>query len=132
MQTNMSDELADLEARWRVRQQEWSRKLGRLRLGVEPLEEQLDRYRRVTWGLTVVPGVIAVMFLSLFAVFGRPDIGLILVAILPLPVIVFSWVGYKKLERRADAYRAELSKFEAERSRLMGAQAAADSPLGPD
>src|SRR5262245_65983849 len=40
----------DLEARWRLRERYWRRKLGRLRLGVEPVQGQLRRYRRVTWG----------------------------------------------------------------------------------
>ena len=53
----------DLESRWRMREKQWRRKLGRLRLGVEPIEEQLARYRRVTWVLTAVPAVIGLMFL---------------------------------------------------------------------
>ena len=52
-----------------------ARKLGRLRLGVEPLEEQLARYRRVTWGLTAVPAVIGADVPGLFAAFGGPDVG---------------------------------------------------------
>ena len=73
MQTNVSPStrLEDLEARWRLREAYWRRKLGRLRLGVEPIEEQLARYRRVTWALTAVPSVLAVMFLTLFWVFSR-------------------------------------------------------------
>src|SRR4051794_18832617 len=113
MEMNVSHELSELEARWRTREQEWRRKLGRLRLGVEPLDEQLARYRRVTWALTVVPAIIAVMFLGLFTAFGRPDIGTLVVAVLFGPVIVFSWLGFKKLERRANAYLAELARFES-------------------
>ena len=97
--------------RWRLREQEWARKLGRLHLGVEPIEEQLARYRRATWGLTVVPGLIALVFLTLFTVFGRPDIGLIVVVILFVPIIVFSWLDYLRLERRARAYLAGASKL---------------------
>jgi hypothetical protein len=119
MEMSVSNELRDLEARWRTREQEWRRKLGRLRLGVEPLEEQLTQYRRVTWSLTAVPAIIAVMFLALFTAFGRPDIGALVVAILFGPVIAFSWLGFKKLERRAHAYLAELARFESERTRLV-------------
>jgi hypothetical protein len=121
MEMKVSDELSELETRWRMRQQEWRRKLGRLRLGVEPLEEQLARYRRVTWSLTAVPAIIAVMFLWLFTAFGRPDIGAVVAAIVLGPVIVFSWLGFKKLERRAHAYLAELARFESERKRLIAA-----------
>src|SRR6516225_6052938 len=68
--------LAELETRWAARSKHWARKLGRVRLGVEPIEEQLARYRRVTWVLTAVPGFVAAFLFCLFAVFGRPDIGL--------------------------------------------------------
>ena len=58
--------------------------LGRLRLGVEPIEDQLARYRRATWALTAVPSILGVFFVTLFTVFGRPDIGMILVALVLL------------------------------------------------
>jgi hypothetical protein len=121
MGMNVSYELQELETRWRSREQEWRRKLGRLRLGVEPLDEQLARYRRVTWALTAVPAIIAVMFLALFTAFGRPDIGVVVVAILFGPMIVFSWLGFKKLERRANGYLDELARFESDRERLITA-----------
>jgi hypothetical protein len=121
MEMNVSHELRELETGWRTREQEWRRKLGRLRLGVEPLDEQLARYRRVTWALTAVPAIIAVMFLALFTAFGRSDIGAVVVAILFGPIIAFSWLGFRKLERRANAYLAELARFESERQRLIAA-----------
>ncbi len=121
MEMNVSHELNEVETRWRAREQEWRRRLGRLRLGVEPLDEQLARYRRVTWALTAVPAIIAVMFLGLFTAFGRPDIGTLVVVILFGPVIAFSWLGFKKLERRANAYLAELARFQSERQRLIAA-----------
>ena len=76
METTISKQVEDLEAQWRVREGRWRYKLGRLRLGVEPLGEQLVRYRRVTWALTAVPSLLALMFLTLFGVFGR-DLALI-------------------------------------------------------
>ena len=131
MSADVSNELSGLEARWRLREQEWARKLGRLHLGAEPLEEQLARYRRATWAVSVVPAIIAVMFLTLFSVFGRPDIGLLVVVILFVPMILFSWLDYKKLERRATAYLAERAKFEAERKRLLGASVETTTTSGP-
>jgi hypothetical protein len=121
MEMNVSHELSEIETRWRTREQEWRGRLGRLRLGVEPIEEQLARHRRVTWALMAVPAIIAIMFLALFTAFGRPDIGAVVVAILFAPIIVFSWLGFKKLERRANAYLAELSRFESEKQRLIAA-----------
>lgn len=99
------------ERNWRDREHYWRRKLGRLRLGAEPLGEQLERYRRVTWALTLVPSAIALMFIALFTVFGRPDIGLILVAILLAPVVAFAWLDYARLARNARLYQAERASF---------------------
>ena len=110
--------LEDLETRWRLRERYWRRKLGRLRLGVEPIEEQLARYRRTTWALTVVPSVVALMFLTLFAVFGRPDVGLIAVAILLLPIVVVAWWDYAVMARRARRYQIEAAEYFLEKARL--------------
>jgi hypothetical protein len=118
VETNASaSTLSDLETSWRVREAEWRRRLGRLRLGVEPLEEQLARYRRVTWALTVVPGILAVMFVMLFGVFGRPDIGLVVVAIVLLPIALGAWFDYARLAHRAGCYQAELALYLRERER---------------
>jgi hypothetical protein len=119
MSEQLSNPVANLESRWRERQREWAQRLGRLRLGAEPIEEQLARYRRVTWGLAIVPGVISLMFLALFSVFGRPDIGLLIVLLLFVPIVAFSWLGYQRMERRAKAYRAEEDRYEADRQRLI-------------
>src|SRR5271165_7004237 len=123
MNSAASTDLAALETRWRVRERDWARKLGRLRLGVEPLEEQLERYRRTTWALAIVPGVIALMFLTLFTVFGRPDVGLVVVLILFVPMILGAWLGYARLKRRAAAYLADRARFEEEKKRLLDASA---------
>jgi hypothetical protein len=106
----------DCEARWKVRQEFWRRKLGRLRLGVEPLEEQLARYRGVTWALTLVPAFLAMFFLTLFTVFGRPDIGFVVDAILLLPIVVGAWLDYALLARRAGRYLAELREHHQEQN----------------
>ena len=44
---------------WDARLRYWSRKLGRLRLGVEPIDEQVARYRRATMMLSAIAAVIA-------------------------------------------------------------------------
>jgi hypothetical protein len=101
----------DLETRWREREAWWRRKLGRLRLGVEPLEEQVARYRRVTWALTVVPAILATMFVALFTAFDRPEIGLVLSAILLLPIVLIAWLDQTLLAHRARRYLAELEEY---------------------
>src|ERR1700733_6130154 len=111
MQARVSAPDQDLEARWRLRENHWRRKLGRLKLGVEPIEEQLARYRRVTWALTAVPAAIGLMFLTFFTVVGRPDIGLIFDAVVLLPIAVGAWLDYALLARRARRYLIELDQY---------------------
>ncbi len=119
MSEQVTEGVRRLEDRWRARQAEWARRLGRLRLGAEPIEEQLARYRRVTWGLVIVPGVIALIFLTLFSIFGRPDIGVGIVLLFFGPIALFSWLGYRGLERKAAAFRAEEARFDADRRLLL-------------
>jgi hypothetical protein len=119
MEARLSVPDQDLEARWRLRENHWRRKLGRLKLGVEPVEEQLTRYRRVTWALTAVPAVIGLMFLTLFTVFGRPDIGLIFDAIVLLPIVVGAWLDYAWLARKARRYLTEFSEYLREEERIV-------------
>jgi len=118
---NAAVEEGEIESRWRDRQKHWRRKLGRLRLGVEPIEEQLTRYRHVTWGLTAIPSVLAVFFFTLFTVFGRPDVGLILVGVLLLPIILGAWLDYAMLSRRARRYLVEASAYLHEKEQVMTA-----------
>ena len=40
----------------------------------------------MTWMLTAVPGFLSTALLTLFSVFGRPDIGLVVAALLFLPI----------------------------------------------
>jgi hypothetical protein len=108
----------DLEAAWRARENAWRRKLGRLRLGVEPIEEQLARYRRVTWALTAVPAGLAAAFFTLFAVFGYPLIGLTFDAIVLLPIALGAWADYALMSARARRYRAEAERYRRERERF--------------
>lgn len=93
------------------RRRYWARKLGRLRLGVEPLDEQLAKYRRVTWALTLIPSGIALLFISIFTAFGRADIGLIVVAIVLGPVVLVAWLDYALLARNARRYQAEQARI---------------------
>ncbi|MGP0065054.1 MAG: hypothetical protein ACLQGP_15840 [Isosphaeraceae bacterium] len=118
METNVSTPASfqDMEAQWRLRENYWRRKLGRLRLGVEPIEDQLARYRRATWALTAVPSILGVFFVTLFTVFGRPDIGMILVALVLLPIVMGAWWDYAIMAGRARRYRREADEY----SRLRG------------
>ena len=105
-----------IEDDWVVRQRYWSKKLGRIRLGAEPVEVQLDKYRRVTIGLTVVPFCVGLMFVALFSAFGRPDVGLILASVLFVPVVAIAWIDFAVLNARVKAYLREVES--ARRVRL--------------
>ena len=118
METKQSTREGELESRWRMRETRWRRKLGRLRLGVEPIADQLARYRGVTWVLTAVPSVLGVMFFTLFTVFGRPDIGLIFDAIILLPIVIVAWLDYALLASRARRYLGELGGYLQEKEQL--------------
>lgn len=98
---------------WTARLAYWRRRLGRIRLGVEPVEEQLARYRRVTWMLTAVLSGLALAFLLLFTVFQRPDVGAVLALILLGPPVALAWLDDALLRRRAAAYLRELQAHEA-------------------
>ena len=100
---------------WAVRQRYWSKKLGRIRLGVEPVQVQLDKYRRVTIGMTVFPFSVGLMFVALFSAFGRPDVGLILASVLFIPVVAIAWIDFAVLSSRVKRYLREVESFESTR-----------------
>jgi len=130
MQTTISKQVEELETQWRFREGRWQYKLGRLRLGVEPLDEQLARYRRVTWALTAVPSLLALMFLTLFGVFGRPDIGLVFVAIILVPIVAGAWIDYALLARRAGRYVREHDEYARRKAELDAAAAESEATSG--
>jgi hypothetical protein len=94
-------------ADWPGREAYWRRRLGRLKLGVEPLLEQLNRYRRVNTALTIVTGVVAVFFAALFTAFAAPALGLVIAGLIFLPVTSMAWMDYIVLRGRARAYERE-------------------------
>jgi hypothetical protein len=97
---------------WSLRERYWRAKLGRIRLGVEPVEEQLAKYRRVTWVLTAIPLGLATIFVSLFAAFRRADIGLIFSGIVLLPVILLAWIDFAVLAHKVSRYLRERNDYQ--------------------
>jgi hypothetical protein len=100
-----------LDETWVERERYWRRRLGRIRLGVEPVKIQLQRYRRVTLVLTAIPTAMAAVFVTLFWAFGRPDIGAVLVLVVLAPIILIAWLDFARLARRVDAYLREREAF---------------------
>ncbi len=109
----------DLLAEWPERERYWRRRLGRVRIGVEPIADQLEKYRLVTWTLTAVATGIAIMFVALFTAFAHPFIGMGVAGVILGPVILFSWIGFWRMKGRAAGYLRE--KEEVERLRLIAA-----------
>lgn len=85
----------------------WRKRLGRIKLGVEPIPDQIERYRRVTVVFTAVAGGISLMFLALFSAFRQPLVGLLLALILMGPLILICWLDFLRLRSRALAYLRE-------------------------
>jgi hypothetical protein len=100
------------DAEWDIRLRYWRRKLGRLRLGVEPIAEQLARYRRVTIMLTAIPLALGAFFLALFSAFGRPDVGAVFALSVLGPVIAVAWLDFGLMSRRAARFGRELREHE--------------------
>jgi len=90
----------------------WRRKLSRLRFGAEPIEEQMARQFRVTVALTAIPSGIGLMILAIFAAFGRPDVGAVVVGVLLGPVVALAWLDYAVLRARASTYLEEWAEHE--------------------
>lgn len=93
---------------WQARQRYWQKKLGRIRLGVEPVGSQLAKYRRVTWLLTAIPLAIALFLVALFSAFRRPDVGVIFAGVLFIPVVGLAWLDFALLSYRVSRYESEL------------------------
>lgn len=85
--------------RWRIR-------LARLSPYALEIEQQLDRLYRLTVALTIVPGVMAAIVLTLFVLFGRADVGLISIALIFGPMIGLAWWDYRRISRQARTYLA--------------------------
>ena len=103
-------------ADWHSRERHWQRRLKRLRLGAEPVEQQLARYQRVTWMLTAMPLAVGLMFVALFAAFGRPDVGAIVAGVLFVPVIAIAWLDYAWLASKVGRYRREREQYQAKQA----------------
>lgn len=92
----------------RAREAYWRARLGRIRLGAEPIPVQLERYRRVTVVFSAVAGGVALMFLALFSAFRQPLVGLALALLLMGPLVAIIWLDFATLRSRVLAYLQEV------------------------
>lgn len=86
----------------------WRVRLARLSPYTLEINEQLDRLYQLTIALTIVPGIMAAIILTLLTAFGRPDIGLIAILIIFGPIIALAWRDYRRIARQARAYLASI------------------------
>lgn len=100
------------------------RRLARLRLhpGAEPIAVQVERHRRTTVALTLIPAGIAAIFVLIFAGFGRPDVGAAVAGVVVGPVVLVAWWDYLRIRAAAAALM---------RDRSPEADAAATAPGRP-
>lgn len=98
---------------WPERERYWRRRLGRIKLGVEPVEQQLELYRRITWMVTLLALGIGAIIFVLFAARGAILWGLAIAAPISVPVIALAWFEHYRLHNRAMAYLAERSRHES-------------------
>src|SRR4051794_37376753 len=110
----------DAAAIWPEREREWRKALGRLRIGVEPIGDQVEKIYRVTWVMTGISLGIAAMFIALFTAFRHPGIGLVVAGVLLGPIILFSWIGFLRLKGRAARYLREKEDVERLRGSELG------------
>lgn len=84
----------------------WRIRLARLSPYTIDIPTQLERLRKLTLGLTIVPGFMAAIVLTLLTVFGRPDIGLVAIGLIFGPMIALAWWDYLRIARQAREYMA--------------------------
>jgi hypothetical protein len=101
---------------WDKRLPYWQRRLGRLRLGAEPIEAQLTRYRRATWVLSIIVFAMAAFIVALFTAFRRPGIGLVFALVLFGPIGILAWIDYGLLRWRANRFERERREHETWRT----------------
>ena len=80
---------------------------GRLILGAEPIAVQVERYRRATLALTAVTVAIALMIAAIFAGFGAPVTGLVVVGVGFGPIVALAWLSQWRLLRFARGISVE-------------------------
>jgi hypothetical protein len=90
------------------REKFWRRRLGRLRLGAEPLSDQLERHRRSTYALSVISAIVAAMFVALFSAFRAPITGLVMASVILGPIVILAWWDFRRMERGAAEFEAEI------------------------
>lgn len=91
----------------------WQRRLGRIRLGAEPVSEQLAKYRRVTLAISAVALGIGAIIIAILTAFRAPAIGAAVAFILFGPMIALAWWDYSRLQSRVRAYEREIAESPA-------------------
>lgn len=99
-QAGSSPESSSPETTWPY----WRVRLARLSPYTSDIEDQLERLRQLTIVLTIVPGIMATIIFVLFTIFGRPDVGFLVILILFGPIIGIAWRDYSRIKKEAHAF----------------------------
>jgi hypothetical protein len=86
----------------------WQRRLGRIRLGAEPVLDQLRKHRRITFGVTGVACGLAAIIVAIFTAFRAPFIGFASALVIFGPIIALAWWDFARLSARVRQYQHEL------------------------
>lgn len=114
----ITDPIADLDARWRARRdQYWTRRLGGPGLKTAPLEIKLARRRKGAWSLVVVWAAVGLFSTSLAWFSDLPEAAMGMLAIFG-PLVFFLCLYAIRFERRARKFFRERDDYQAERERL--------------
>lgn len=114
----ITDPIADLDARWRARRDEyWTRRLGGPGLETDPIEMKIARRRRAGWVLVVVWATGGLLAVSLAWVSNLPDFAQSFLVVF-MPPVLFLWLYAIRFERRARKFFRERDDYQAERARL--------------
>lgn len=102
----MNQRSAAATASDRITWPKWRIRLARLSPYTIDIPTQLERLRRLTLGLTIVPSFMGAIVFTLLALFGRPDVGAIAVIAIFGPMIALAWWDYVRIARQARAFLA--------------------------
>lgn len=92
----------------------WRIRLARLSPYTIDIPGQLERLRKLTLGLTIVPAFMAMIVFTLLTTFGRPDVGAVAVCLIFGPMIAIAWWDYLRIARQARDYLARKSNASRE------------------
>ena len=91
----------------------WAGQLRPLHLDTGPIEDQFRRRTRILLVVSALVTGILLYLATIFAAFGRWDLGFGIAAIVGLPVLGLAWAGHRRLHARVLDYQVEIEQTAA-------------------